>query len=125
MVKATAKRARRRRKVWLYYVLEGYTQAEVAEKLGVSLRTVARDLAYLKEHPEEIPSVDEEAFTAYVQNMIVRILEEGELSDWQKIKILRDLARSQVTKKIKKEEAISVTWGGLDETDHTEEQTNA
>ena len=122
MSKAAAKRERRRRKVWLYHVLQGYTQAETADMLGVSRRTVINDLKYLKEHPEEIPTIDEEGFTAYVQQMIVRILENGDLSDWQKIKILKDLARSQTTKKIKREEAISVTWGLDDEEEADSEE---
>lgn len=111
-MKSREKRAIRRKKVWVLHVLAGYTIHEVADQLGVSPRTVMYDLAYLRKHPEEIPSTNEEGFAAWVQNQIVRILSESkELTDWQKIKILRDLARSQVTKRVRKEERINIAWG--------------
>ena len=105
----------RRRKVWLM-LLEGYNETEIAERLGVSRRTIVSDVKYLREHPEEIPTVEEDDFTTYVRTKIIRLLEEGKnVTDWQKLKILRDLAKSTVVRKQRKEESINVSWGFSDE----------
>lgn len=116
------KREVRRRKAWELYVLQGYTQSEVADILNISRRTVIRDLHYLDEHREELPQINEEAFAAYVQNLISRLLEDEEITKWQKLKVAVDLARSQVTRKVKKEEAIQVNWGNSSEGDSTNKQ---
>jgi len=110
-VKAALKKKYRRLKVWIMHVLEGYTMQEIAERLGVSRRTVQRDMAWLKEHPEEIPVPDEKSLAGWVQNKLVRLIEESpELTDWQKVKILAELTKVLSTRKVKKEEKINVEW---------------
>jgi len=42
----------RKEKVW-YYFIQGFTQNKIAEKLGVSVRTIADDMAQLKQDAKD------------------------------------------------------------------------
>ena len=103
----------RRQKVWLLYA-ELHTPTEIAEKLGVSVRTVRYDLRYLQYHPEAIPAPEDEAFQRYVRAKLVSLLESPGIPERDKLRVLKDLYTSHVAKKIKKEEAKMIVWGGFE-----------
>jgi len=107
--------------VWELYTLRGYTQEEVANMLGVSRRTICRDLKYIKEHPECIPAPDDEDLVKYAKRKLVRLLEEGDVPDRKKIDVCKDIVTSQMARRIKKEEAITIAWGIPDEEDNPKE----
>jgi len=102
---------RRRRRVWELYYVKGWTQADIADELGVCTRTIIRDLQYLREHPEELPVPDDGPFASWNLNKLAELLDSGQLSPWQEAQIRMNLARSLVTKKVRREEEISVKWG--------------
>jgi len=111
-----------RREVYELVVMRGYTQSEAGEKLGISRRTVIRYLKYWEEHPEELPTPDDIRFLGWSQHQFVRIIEEGELTDYQKARLLKDIIRAGLIRRIMKAEAVSIRWGEYEgDTDQEQE----
>ena len=116
------KRAKRRKRVWELRMMQ-YTQEEIAHKLGVSRSTVVADIKYLQQHPEEIPEIEDEKFIKWLKYKVMRLIEAGNLKDWQKVKAIVDLLKSQGLKKTPQEQVVKFQlW---DEKEVKDDRTSA
>lgn len=74
--------------------LAGKSLKEIAEELGVCYRTAINYSNYIEDHGEDFYGEDIEYYRDLVWEELTKILREGDLTKWQRAKILRDLVRS-------------------------------